>query len=855
MAVDVQIKLLTDIDQSLREIQKFQKQTTDSFEKSQKAASSFSQSLKNIGEIAAGILVSGLAEKAFEGFVDIMKEGIGEAEQFTQSMISLQSTAVATGNDFENVTKIAEKLSKDGLIQLNDSAIALRNLLESGISADKAEKALLALRDAAAFNRKENYDLAGAIKTATEGIKEQNAKMITAAGVTGKANDIYERYARTLGKVASDLTEQERRQALVNNIIEKGAQFQGNYNVLLDTFSGSVGKVQGAYKDLLEGLGLFIVDNGAVIKGISAVSEIFVFLRSVIDQNADSVNRFVTIAVSTLLDATGSIIDGLDYLVSGFQYAAKASEVFANAVTSAFLYVKKTFSGTKEAQDDYSNSISLLKGNIADFSRTGGGSQTLREVADKFRKASSDALTFGTVHDKVSKAIQKGSRQMVSSVEDTGDSVAKLKSELEQLQKSLVKAGKTEQFVAVETYLNAVKLVGQAQKARIIGTQEGNALIVKAEVKLQEDLLAIKKKALEEEAKLQKERVDRIAGVDLAFAFGADKTTKAPSGLEAAAGIGKSVLSAIGQGAEGAKKLVASAIGTSVGTALSSVVGPVLGKILGDGATQFIELLLKPKEEIKSFFKDFVDVIVNFPTLLANGATAFIEALVENIPVIIEGLLNNIGVLEQALFKAVNYLFENMPQIISSALQKFLEGIPNIIERFAQNMGAVVSSFTSSLISQAPLIAISITQELIRNIPTFVVEAGKALADAVKEALKGIGGGIVKGAGGIVSSVGGAIFGGNSGGLFGGGGFLGLGLQQGGTIPPGFNNDSFPARLSSGENVVSRTLNEKLERFLSNQGSQPTASSSRPLVINIGSRTIIQEINDELMSGRVLEMT
>ncbi len=51
------------------------------------------------------------------------------------------------------------------------------------------------------------------------------------------------------------------------------------------------------------------------------------------------------------------------------------------------------------------------------------------------------------------------------------------------------------------------------------------------------------------------------------------------------------------------------------------------------------------------------------------------------------------------------------------------------------------------------------------------------------------------------------------------------GLQQGGTIPQGFPNDSFIAGLTSGETVVPRDLTQRLDRFINNNDSSPGESA------------------------------
>ncbi len=87
---------------------------------------------------------------------------------------------------------------------------------------------------------------------------------------------------------------------------------------------------------------------------------------------------------------------------------------------------------------------------------------------------------------------------------------------------------------------------------------------------------------------------------------------------------------------------------------------------------------------------------------------------------------------------------------------------------------------------------------------------------------------------------------------------LATGITQ---VPSGFQNDTFPARLSSGERVVSAPQNRDLTEFLAgstgltsklDQLISVLSSGGGRTVVNIGGREIINAIQGELDSGRNL---
>lgn len=94
----------------------------------------------------------------------------------------------------------------------------------------------------------------------------------------------------------------------------------------------------------------------------------------------------------------------------------------------------------------------------------------------------------------------------------------------------------------------------------------------------------------------------------------------------------------------------------------------------------------------------------------------------------------------------------------------------------------------------------------------------------------------------------------------------GVPLATGGTIPGGFPNDTFPARLTSGERVVNVAENRDLTSFLSNQNGQDSGNVENLLgeiisrldklenttVVNIGNKEITRVVNEAIRSGRAL---
>lgn len=82
-------------------------------------------------------------------------------------------------------------------------------------------------------------------------------------------------------------------------------------------------------------------------------------------------------------------------------------------------------------------------------------------------------------------------------------------------------------------------------------------------------------------------------------------------------------------------------------------------------------------------------------------------------------------------------------------------------------------------------------------------------------------------------------------------------------VPSGYNNDTFQARLSTGERVVDAGTNQDLKAFLAgSQGMNNTLTAiyerlgtlESKVTVNIGNRSIIDEVREGIRSGRIVNV-
>lgn len=296
--IQLPIEILTK--EAIKEIKSFSRKTEMSLggieKKSKKASKSLttiSSSLKSINtaaKVAGATIVTALAGRAIINGISTI---VNEAVSLENALTGLNAVANATGNNIETVTRSAKDLASDGLIPLTNVSNSLKNLLATGLDAEKSVKLFEALRDSASFNRQGQLDLGTAIERATEGIKNQNSTLVDNAGVTKNLSVIYKEYASTIGKTVGVLTDAEKVQAAYTGILKEARLFQGNYNMLLQTFSGAVSKVSGNWKFLLADLGELVTKSPKIVGTVNAIGEGLRELRKFINENKESLSELV----------------------------------------------------------------------------------------------------------------------------------------------------------------------------------------------------------------------------------------------------------------------------------------------------------------------------------------------------------------------------------------------------------------------------------------------------------------------------------------------------------------------------------------------------------------------------------
>lgn len=194
--------------------------------------------------------------------VAVIREVVSEVKKLTDAyaeneaaQMGLSSILTAQGKDLNAAKAWLKSYTKDGLIPMMDAYTAYKSLAAAGYSDEQTQSILTNLKDSAAFNRQGSMTMGEAIKSAAEGIKNENSILVDNAGVTKNLSVIWDEYAASIGKTAATLTDAEKRIATTQGIMRETAFQTGDAAKYSNTLAGAQAALKAQTKMLSSALG------------------------------------------------------------------------------------------------------------------------------------------------------------------------------------------------------------------------------------------------------------------------------------------------------------------------------------------------------------------------------------------------------------------------------------------------------------------------------------------------------------------------------------------------------------------------------------------------------------------------
>lgn len=290
---------------------------------------SISTSMKLVGASITGI--------AFGSFI---KNSLDAASSLESAMTGLTSIVEGQGRDINRAKSYINDYVKDGLVPLTDAVTAYKNLVARGYNDDQIESTMNRLKDAASSGRQSSYSLGEAVKSATEGLKNENSILVDNAGVTKNVAKMWEDYAKTVGKTSNNLTQQEKIQAEVNGIMQETQWQVGDAAKYTQTYSGRVAALNKTFTDIK-------VNAGTAFMPIAnVVLPILQSLANNLSSVTSSISAFSQALFGKAIVATTSNITDTEEAVTSVGDAAEKAGKKADKAVAPFDELFKIGSST-----------------------------------------------------------------------------------------------------------------------------------------------------------------------------------------------------------------------------------------------------------------------------------------------------------------------------------------------------------------------------------------------------------------------------------------------------------------------------------------------------------------------------
>lgn len=787
----VDLELNADLKKASKEIDEFSKE-------SKSALDGLKVGFKTLAA-AAGAVAGAFA----------VKKLVDAAAVQEQAIKSLNTALALTGDFTEEASKdfqnFASELQQNSTIG-DETALSLVSLAKSmGATNEQTKEIIQAAADLSAVT-------GDSLETSVRNLSK------TLGGLKGELGE-------TQPELRNLTAEQLKAGAAIDIISKK---YAGTAKELTKTFSGAVTQTTNTFGDLLEEIGMLITQNPLVIEAIGFMNEAFAELGKWVSDNRQAFIDFTIDAVGEVVKAFGFLIDIVGNVVAVFGN-------FNAVIDLAIVALADLGLGAVEVGD------SVIKG-FKSIINLG-----LQPFIERIESVAGALSVFGLVSDESLGKLDSALKSITLDSSTSG--LEAMKSDIEAFRDAAVdglgesSAEVLETKSAFSETADEINMFAERLTDMKNAGDDANKTLKN---------LSKANKELAEEAKKSKPFTEREFG-----SFG--NTTITGAGIIAGGG---ALASGLAGGAQGANQLFQTGAAAAADAFLPGS-GAIAGPLAG--------LLASGPEAAKAQVEAFIDQI---PIIIDN--------VVEALPVVVEALAGNMDKVVIALAKgapdiafalAVEVplaLAESLPPALGRILTAFAEGATFEFEKlfglFDTGLGGVVGDFGTALSDAFKGLVEGLGQaflQLVTDLPFSILEG---LAGIIPEIVEGLGIAlqtlysdiptqIIDGLQNEIGKLGDSIFNAIvepikkvfddinpfSGGGGGGGGGLGIKiggfkLAEGGEVPPGFPNDTFPARLTSGENVIDQTTNQRLNEFLDG------ASSPSRVVIQVGEKELAEVI-------------
>jgi len=243
-----------------KEIESVGRQQTRLGQASASAGREFSAQASGLGGLVSAY--AGAAATIFA--LSAAFDALNRAARAEQTLAGVNALAAGIGESGPEVLSMIQRITK-GQLSLVQAAELANLALSSGFSTEQLEGFTdVAMRASRALGR----DLTDSFQRLVRGAVKLEPELLDELGIFTRIEPAAEAYAASVGKVASQLSRFEKRQAFANAVSEEGARKYADIDIEADTAAQSLEKLAATVSDLATNIG------GVIARALAPFAEI-----------------------------------------------------------------------------------------------------------------------------------------------------------------------------------------------------------------------------------------------------------------------------------------------------------------------------------------------------------------------------------------------------------------------------------------------------------------------------------------------------------------------------------------------------------------------------------------------------
>ena len=329
--------------------------------------------------VAAGSFVANLAYDAFRKLFDIVVQLPGAFFDIAKTASEVEGMAVAMHVVANNAGITAEQVDKvrDSVREQNVTTEAANRLLTDLIRNQLDYKQATDLATAA-----QNIAVASGVSSSetieriSQSIASGNTWLLRQLGLVEHLDGVYKKYAVTINKTSEELTESERKQAVVNYVLQEGEKYAGAYSSAMMNAAKVMRSTDDRLKEISYNFGKIF--EPALYQAAKAVYD---FVSGVVKWAREhegqlkhiglAIGDFMKGVVNTIQNFIRSIpwdkvINGLNYVIQQVLQFGAGLRIVANVVQ---MFVRLLDAGISTAVEFGRAVQSILKGDFQSLSK------------------------------------------------------------------------------------------------------------------------------------------------------------------------------------------------------------------------------------------------------------------------------------------------------------------------------------------------------------------------------------------------------------------------------------------------------------------------------------------------------